>query len=136
MIKHITRRGIAPLLLVAMAISVGLLVHPSIAKAACTDSGHAGALVPAAHVGQSVTVRVYTTTDTPVNPMSADINRPNGTLFSAGPYNFGAKTPGGFYFAPVTFTPTTTGTWKVKYSIGMSGCSGLYTATANVPVTT
>jgi hypothetical protein len=113
--------------------STGALSRPDVALAACTDGSHSGALVPAGHVGSSLTVRVWTTTDTPVGG-SADIIRPNGTLFGSQYLDFGPKTPGGYYFAPVTWTPGTAGTWKVKYSIQMSGCPVLQTHTVNVPV--
>ena len=48
--------------------------------------------------------------------------------------DFGPQTPGGYYFAPVTWTPGTSGTWKVKYSIQMTSCSDLQTGTKNVDV--
>lgn len=128
MLFRSTWRGVFTLLVIAAALATGALVRPNIASAACTDSSHSGALIPAGHVNQSMTIHVYTTTDTPLSPMSYDIYRPNGTLYTSGPSNFGAKTPGGYYFALVTFTPNQTGTWKLKYSIQMDACSGLYTS--------
>jgi hypothetical protein len=125
--------GVVAMLAAATAVGMALS-RPAVAHAACTDSNHAGALVPSASVGHSVTVRVWTDTNAPVGG-SADIIRPNGSAYGSVYLQFGPRTPGGYYFAPVTWTPGTSGTWKVKYSISMDSCNQpFFTQTTSVPV--
>ena len=124
---------LAATVLLAAALTIGALSHPQVAQAACTNSSNSGAIVGVAQVGSPVTVRVWTDTDAPLGG-SADIIRPDGTRLKSVSLDFGPQTPGGYYFAPATWTPGTAGTWKVKYSIQMPGCPTLQTGTKNVDV--